>query len=347
MTELSTLALKGPEWIGEARRGAVGLAQTLGFTKAKLAGIELVATEMATNLISHRAASPIFRFGVTRIVGARGNGETPDEGSGLLLISEDRGPGISDPERAMQDRYSTAGTMGGGLGAIRRHSDEFCLSSEVSRPGRPHPGTLVISRHWPGPSPQGSFDCEVLTRMKPGETENGDGIYFFQTGERYQMAVIDGLGHGMFAHKAAGEVEHSFRSNRPFGIEGMLKGAHGAMHNGRGAVVGILELDRKAQTAVYAGVGNIDCRIYGKNPARPISMNGSLGVALPHYREESFTFGPDDFFIMASDGLSGRWEPENYSHFLRFPFVVRAALLFRDQSRPNDDATVAVGGFRM
>ncbi len=336
-TELCVIVPEGEAWVGEIRRRLVRLAESVGFSEEKCSDVALVATEMATNLEKHRAVLPIIRYGVT---------ESDLRGRGLLMISEDRGPGIANPERAIGDHYSTAGTMGGGLGAIQRHSDEFSLASGVARSGQPHPGTVVISRHWlPRPGPQGPLDCEILTRAKPGETENGDGASFSEAGDHCQIAVIDGLGHGADAFKATEEIRQIFQANPSLSLTDLMERAHRAMHGGRGAVAGILRLNRREARALYAGVGNIDCRIYGKHPARPVSMNGSIGVVFPRCREESYPFGQDDFFVMASDGVSSRWEPESYPQFPRLPFVTRAALIFRDYSRTTDDATVAVGGF--
>ena len=36
------------------------------------------------------------------------------------ILAMDKGPGIANVARAMSDGYSTAGTMGGGLGAMKR-----------------------------------------------------------------------------------------------------------------------------------------------------------------------------------------------------------------------------------
>lgn len=350
MTELSSLSLNGGGWAGEARRQVVRLADVIGLGKEIIDRIKVVVTEMATNLTGHQTVSPVLRFGITRILGETGGamGQTRPEGPrGLLIVSEDRGPGIADPERALQDHYSTAGTMGGGLGAIRRLSDEFSLTSTVHRPGQSHPGTVVTSRYWLiPPSPQEALDCEILTRAKPGEKENGDGASFIRNGEEYTIALIDGLGHGYEAFKSTEQIREVFQANPASSLSGLMEKAHRAMHGGRGAVIGILQLDRIKERALYTGVGNIDCRIYGKHPGRPVSMNGSVGVALPRCREESYLFGPDDFFVMASDGLSARWEADTYPQLARLPLVTRAALLFRDYSRVTDDATVAVGSFK-
>ena len=43
----------------------------------------------------------------------------------MEIVALDRGPGIADLSRALQDGYSTGGTPGTGLGAIKRMAEVF------------------------------------------------------------------------------------------------------------------------------------------------------------------------------------------------------------------------------
>jgi serine/threonine-protein kinase RsbT len=54
----------------------------------------------------------------------------------------DRGPGIEDIEQALQDQYSSSGTLGLGLPGVKRMMDEFEINTEVGR------GTTVVIRQW-------------------------------------------------------------------------------------------------------------------------------------------------------------------------------------------------------
>ena len=65
-----------------------------------------------------------------------------DSRSGLQLVFEDKGPGIRDIEKAMQDGFTTANSMGLGLGGTRRLVNEFEI---VSTPGA---GTKVTVVQW-------------------------------------------------------------------------------------------------------------------------------------------------------------------------------------------------------
>ena len=61
---------------------------------------------------------------------------------GIELTVSDQGPGIKDINQAMQDSYSSSGTLGLGLPGVERLMDYFCLQSE---PGK---GTTVIVRKY-------------------------------------------------------------------------------------------------------------------------------------------------------------------------------------------------------
>ncbi|APG48974.1 ATP-binding protein [Phaeobacter porticola] len=50
--------------------------------------------------------------------------------SAISVICTDNGPGIADMQAAFRDGFSTAGSMGRGLGGAKRLSDELELVSE-------------------------------------------------------------------------------------------------------------------------------------------------------------------------------------------------------------------------
>jgi serine/threonine-protein kinase RsbT len=61
---------------------------------------------------------------------------------GIRVVARDRGPGIADIERALQDGYTSGAGLGIGLPGARRLVDEFAIESE---PGR---GTIVTLVKW-------------------------------------------------------------------------------------------------------------------------------------------------------------------------------------------------------
>jgi serine/threonine-protein kinase RsbT len=89
------------------------------------------ASELARNTLVHGK-------GGTLTIAEVSQGGRP----GLKLVFEDAGPGIPDIERALEDGYSTAKSMGLGLGGARRLVSEFDITSAVGQ------GTRVSIIQW-------------------------------------------------------------------------------------------------------------------------------------------------------------------------------------------------------
>ena len=61
---------------------------------------------------------------------------------GVEISLVDDGPGIEDVEQAMQDHYSSKGTLGLGLPGVKRMVDELRVETEVGK------GTRVYATVW-------------------------------------------------------------------------------------------------------------------------------------------------------------------------------------------------------
>jgi len=58
------------------------------------------------------------------------------------LLASDNGPGIADIDKALQDGYSTTGSLGFGLPGVKRLMDEIEIDSQPNR------GTTIRARKW-------------------------------------------------------------------------------------------------------------------------------------------------------------------------------------------------------
>ncbi|SAL30646.1 Serine/threonine-protein kinase RsbT [Caballeronia sordidicola] len=89
------------------------------------------ASELARNTLVHG------KGGTVTIIEVEHNGRT-----GIKLVFTDQGPGIADIDRALEDGYSTAKSMGLGLGGARRLVNDFEITSTVNG------GTTVSITQW-------------------------------------------------------------------------------------------------------------------------------------------------------------------------------------------------------
>src|SRR5207237_807570 len=98
--------------------------------------VAIIVTELANNLARHAPAGggEILLRAVAPTGGSGGGrGETPAAGSGIEILSLDRGAGIANVNAAMRDGFTTGRTPGTGLGAVRRLSSGFDLFSGANR----------------------------------------------------------------------------------------------------------------------------------------------------------------------------------------------------------------------
>src|ERR1039458_3532327 len=165
--------------VAGARQAAKILAHGLGFGPIPLEEIALATTELATNLVKHALGGRLILTPLTA-----------DAAPGLQTESLDHGPGIRDVELAMEDRFSTAGSRGTGLGAVNRLMDELEI---ISQPGRV---TAIICRKWvrqyaPSLRPC-PLACGIATRPRPPGPENGDAFVHKQWAESVLVGIIDG-----------------------------------------------------------------------------------------------------------------------------------------------------------
>jgi serine/threonine-protein kinase RsbT len=117
-----------------AREIGKAVARELGFDGVDLVVIATAISEVARNIISYAV------HGEVEVAELR-NGHR----RGIEMVARDRGPGIADVERAMQDGYSTGGGLGLGLPGSRRLVDEFSIESSTGGGG-----TTVTMRKWLG-----------------------------------------------------------------------------------------------------------------------------------------------------------------------------------------------------
>jgi anti-sigma regulatory factor (Ser/Thr protein kinase) len=115
------------------------LASKLGFNTIERTKIEIMILELARNILRHAGGTGDLR--VTAVEEA--------SRQGMLIIARDDGPGIPDIARAMEDGFSTAGTLGAGLPGVKRLADHFEIDSHLGR------GTVVKAWKWNSPPTRG------------------------------------------------------------------------------------------------------------------------------------------------------------------------------------------------
>jgi len=128
---LTRLDIRDETDLVAARRCTRELAARQGLSAAESEALATAVTEIARNIVVH-AGHGEMRFGVVDHPSRRG----------MVVIAHDTGAGIPCVADAMQDGYSTRGSLGYGLPGARRLVDEFEIESTVST------GTTVTLCKW-------------------------------------------------------------------------------------------------------------------------------------------------------------------------------------------------------
>jgi anti-sigma regulatory factor (Ser/Thr protein kinase) len=318
--------------VGDARRRVLAFAEDIGIVADRLGAVALATTEIATNLVKHAGGGYLLIHKVSGL-----------KCEGLRIISVDRGPGIADLPAALRDGHSTAGTMGAGLGSIKRVADFFEV---YSVPGN---GAVIGIEFWglPHSRPPASLDFSVVAEPILGETVSGDGWGVSSTSRDITFMLADGLGHGVLASEAAQEAQRilSLASNASLGT--IISDAHDALKKTRGAAVALARLETGKGLLTFAGVGNISASIVTPAGTRSMaSHNGTVGQHVARIQEFNYPWTPESLLVLHSDGLATRWDLQRYPGlFSKGPSLI-AAMLHRDFSRGRDDVTILVARSR-
>ena len=107
------------------------LASSVGFDDGGATMIATSVSELGRNIVKYAGRGEIAICPVQR-AGA----------GGITIVASDHGPGIANVAEAMEDHFSSGGTLGLGLPGVRRMMDEFELQSQ---PGQ---GTQVTVCKW-------------------------------------------------------------------------------------------------------------------------------------------------------------------------------------------------------
>ena len=309
------------------------VSRRMGFSDLKREYMELVCNEMVTNQNKYAAGNGLVQIW-----------ETSDPVPTLDLFAFDYGKGILNVRNAIQDGYTTAGTMGKGLGAIQRLSDQseiYSLPVEHAKDSDWH-GTAVWSRFYLGDTdPEYFHDLGIYTRAYQDSTFNGDLIQV-RTGEsKTRWLHMDGLGHGREAAEVVEGIGQFLDSETP--VDGLMQRLSSALQGTRGAVAMICEVDSISRNMTICGVGDMVAHLISRGEKKAISFSpGVLGHAHRSLETFSYDFPDQALLITASDGLRRSMTLRSFPDLWRLHPQLIALVLGQVVGRHNDDRSVFI-----
>ena len=303
-----------------------------GLSPLDRAALGTVISELGTNILKYA------REGTIRISRVQ-----EDSRQGILVEALDQGPGIADVERALQEHFTTSNTLGLGLPAVQRMSDQLAIHStpgegtqvralrwlRLERAEPPRPTRSVGQAPAPpaaaaAPPPMAACRLELAQRIRPcyPETVSGDQVLVLQRGPLWLLGVVDGCGHGPAAHAVAcavvaavGEAFERLQAaaaatghpQEPLPardwLAALLRAAHNTARGSRGAAIGLSLVDGLRRELWFSGIGNTRIMQFSPSGWTGVSRDGQIGDRFPTPMVQCFALAPGDTVVQCSDGL--------------------------------------------
>ncbi|MBB0243759.1 SpoIIE family protein phosphatase [Streptomyces alkaliphilus] len=307
---------------------ARSIASSLGWTDSLAERAAVIAGELAGNLTKHASGGVIYL-------------QPLPPGDTMEIISVDRGPGMADLALCMTDGYSTTGTLGGGLGAIRRISDEFTVRTERGT------GTVAAARLSAPGSPVADPGLGAVCLPVEGERLGGDAWRIDETDGVRTLVLVDALGHGETAAEVARAAVRVHRRDPARPLPEILIALNKGLRHTRGAAVAVLRTGRGSTE--WCGVGNIRCRVVSPDGTITTAASGPPGIVgwnMPRPMVRRVSPSPGSTVVLHTDGIDERWIRSPSPFLLRLPAPLLAAALTHAHRIARDDSTVLTLGTR-
>jgi anti-sigma regulatory factor (Ser/Thr protein kinase) len=332
-----------------ARSAGLGALETNKFATA--------VSELGRNILKYAGSGEILLAEVTS-----------RHRVGVEAKAVDRGPGIPNVEHALRDHVSSGGTLGLGLPGVRRMMDEFEIDSDPERgttvcvrlfgaarsPPEAHPsdgaGSRLISSRLTGRGHGGvlpddrlvdrqDIQCAYFTRPCLGERVNGDAVFMDRRGDVVFLGLIDALGHGEAAHRAATAARRHLRTSWTEDLVATIQGLSESLRGTVGAAAGLAAVEVGTRRLRFVAVGNVILRPMGRRDITFQYIEGTLGAQFRTPREQAMRMEPGEVVLMFTDGVSERLREEDYPQ-LRYERVQTVArTIVKRFGKAHDDAT--------
>ncbi|PWB54513.1 MAG: hypothetical protein C3F18_06775 [Nitrosomonadales bacterium] len=319
------------------RSKLAAVSTRLGFPDPKRENIALVASEIVSNQIKYAEGKGMIQI-------------WQQPGPALDIFALDFGPGIPDLRAAEADGFSTANTLGKGLGSIHRLSDQACLYSrqEASGPVRRWSGTAVLARFLPGArnrdEAQASntpFNIGLYSRALSDDRFCGDRVYLHRDGTKLRWLHLDGLGHGEEAEKSTANLAALLP--RCSGPAALLGAVDKELRHTRGAVAIAGEADAGSRSLEIIGVGDMHAHFFEQEQCHSFSFApGVLGKEHKSTASSRLKFDQHGLIITASDGIRRNWDTSNFPGLFHGHPQLIAYLLGNIMARISDDQSLCV-----
>lgn len=193
------------------------------------------------------------------------------------------------------------------------------------------------------------IDIGAATSTLPGEIECGDRYVVRNGPTRALVGVIDGIGHGAEAARAAQQAAAVLESFSEEPVGPLLRRCHEALRRTRGAAITLIAFNGGDNRIEWVGAGNVTAVLlhpgpFGRLRCRELLVRGGVaGAHLPSIASSAAEMLRGDFVVAATDGM--------HKHFIdgikrSEPPQQLAERLLAEYRTRRDDALIVVARVR-
>lgn len=309
------------------------VSRRMGYSDLMRERIELVAKELMTNQRKFARGTGLIQVW-----------EVDEPYHSLDIFALDYGPGIAHLPAAVEDGFTTAGTMGKGLGAVRRlshESDLFTIPEGVAPEAPWHGMSAWVRFYLDVPKKKPKYEFGSYLRAYQDNVHNGDFISMKVHDNRMQWLHMDGLGHGKLANDVVRDADRLMNDNQS--PQQTMEKLSASLKGTRGAVAMMAELDFESDDGTICGVGDMAAYTVRDGEKRAISFApGVLGHDHRRFEETHVDFPQRTLFMTASDGIRRSWNLQNFPGLWRLHPQLIALFLGNTVGRGSDDKSLFV-----
>lgn len=316
-----------PAAVAEARERTREVGRTIGMPLERLERLVAAVSELANNQLAHARGGLIAVRPITRGTVA-----------GVEVIAADRGDGLLDPLRAFRGAGQLRGSLGVGVAAIRRLTDELDVDIRAGA------GTCLWARKYAEPVRR-EREVGIWSQPRDGEGVTGDNAMFERVGPKLLLAIVDGVGHGTQARIAADTIVDALRARMDVELDAVFMSADRAARDTRGAATAAVRVDDAFGQLTAASVGNVSAFLRHRDGSQwhVGGLSATLGGKQPELRKvpiERAALELTSALVMFSDGVSSRAGIDP-ALMAEHPVVI-ARQIATAHGRTSDDITVLV-----
>lgn len=153
------------------------------------------------------------------------------------------------------------------------------------------------------------IDSGFASLPLPGEFASGDFHVVAPFRHGVLVGVVDGLGHGPEAARAAEIATETLRRFAGESVISLVQRCHEALFGTRGAAVCLASFDALEDAMAWISIGNVEGRLIRAGAAadaareNALLRGGVVGFQLPPLRASVLTVSPGDLLLFATDGV--------------------------------------------